>query len=210
MYRIWSYAPAGSQSDEDQIPYDLDFKTGLTTRLHPNRIFEKGVLVETCYHSDASHNPDGTIDFGEPVVRETFEYLRDAQTFAQQRTQSIEWFLDSGEVGPDKKILTKLYTRVEGIQEGVRRRNNVIDQLKIDLIGLLVISGVAASPSEAIALGQGFFTQNAGLIQLYLEISDPRLSQSVETDQNVDWLDRLTPFEITFRSFIIDALTFTG
>ena len=209
MYKIWKYVREGVQEDEEQIPFDINYKTGLTIRLHPMRTFVKGVLIEVCYHLNASKNSDGSVSYDEPIIREQFEYVRDAATFAQSRIQTIEWYDENGEIGPDKKELVKVYEPVEGITEGVRRRTNVIDQLKIDLIGLALGTGNAANVPVAIGLGREIFDQLVKEIQAYIETNDFALATALQNVDLFPWLNSIIPgTPITVRAYILDAIDF--
>ena len=205
-YKIWNYVLPGVQHDEDQSPLDIDFKTGLTVRLHPERIFDNGVLVEVIHNLGTSVNPDGTLSFSDPVVQEKFEYTRDPYGFALYRVQTISWYLEDGTIGPDTKTLQKFYSPQERIAELERRRRNIVDNVKIIVIGAIAATQ-QVDTSEAVQLGRAFFDDHQIAIANYIESGGDALIQGVEGDNTHVWLNNQIAPQVTIRAFLLNELT---
>lgn len=172
--------------DPHKAPWHLCFKTSLTQRLHPNNIFIMGELQETTYYRDF----DGT-NFGHPVVKEVFSYVRNAQGFALYRTQTVNWYMKNGQLGPDPKIMVKYYNSQEAIQEGKRRRGNVIDQAMMMVAGMLLATETTGTDQEKLDKGRDLMEHYQADIIDYIEAGRDDLMHAVAADTQFPWLNNV-------------------
>ena len=201
-YKIWDYVidpPVGWTS-----PVDLDYKKGLTIRLHPKKTFIRGELILREYFKDASVNPDGSITFSNPVLKEEYVYTRDGTDLAISRIETISWYREDDSLGLDVKINRKFYDGLDKIQEGSTRRANVFDGVMIPIVTMLgyaqtVVRIIATSnPSyqltdaelEAeIQKGKDFITFYDDSFNGFVKSSDRKIVTDITNDTAHPFLD---------------------
>ena len=201
-YRIWSLVPEAHRDDADEIPDHIDYKTGLTQRLHPRRWFHHGLLVQVIYYK----NFDGT-NYDTPVIKETWNWVLNASTnMPESRTIDIQWYRELDEListGPDvyepylmahvKPYLKYYDTTAEQIQEIQRRRQNVIRSIEESVIGMIAYTETSGDIPAAIALGQLFMTDVSAEVNNFKDHGDDSLATAVGTQtpyiDNHTWLD---------------------
>ena len=221
-YKIWDYVvdkPYGWKP-----PLDLDYKKGLTTRLHPKNTFVQGELTMREYYSDASVNPlDGTIIFSNPILKEENVYVRDPAGFAIYRTQQICWYLENDEVGPDTKLAVKYYDGIDKIQEGSTRRTNLVDALMMVIANMLIINKTVARRTELadpeynltaleinaeLQKGRDLLTSFENEFSSFKSHSDKVILTEIQNDTTHAFLDDMVPDQSTdFRTYVIQEMT---
>jgi hypothetical protein len=187
---------------------EVDYRVGLQQRLHPQIIMGlDGVITTVIYHEQAAFNPATfQIEYTLPVVREDYSYTRDGDGFAQARILSITWYDRARRDHPDTKTRVKLYDTAESIRETSRRRQNIMDQLQVHLLGLLSFM-LGYTQREAVTAGQRFFQKHQAEIATFLDIGDELgLIGAVTADRDTDWIAAEVAPGVTIRSVIIDRL----
>jgi hypothetical protein len=119
----------GSYESPENINFDI---LGLHKELI---IASSGFLTDIKYWK----NYDG-ITYSDLYVHEKREFVVDDNTgLAITRKMTISWYLTDNTIGYTRVYPLKYYDKVQSIQEGIVRRNNVIDKAKvycIDTLGL--------------------------------------------------------------------------
>lgn len=209
--KIYRYTPDILNQDFTKPPKGTDYGgTNLTRRLFRQRNFVKGELqsIEFCA-GYAGQGLSGPI-FNDAVVRENHVYARDANGFPISRTVTITWLKEDGSDHPDTKVYTKFYSKLEAIREGKVRRKNLMDQLQIDVLGLIMMTETALTYDQQLALAQAFANANVMGMQAYVELNDKAFFiGSIQADTTTDWLDNLVPNGggATIRDFALAALS---
>lgn len=221
-YKIWDYVvdkPYGWKP-----PLDLDYKKGLTTRLHPKNTFDQGELTTRQYYSEASVNPlDGSIIFDNLILKEENNYVRDAAGFAIYRTQVISWAYENDEFGPDTKMAIKYYAGIDKIQEGQTRRGNLIDALMMVVAEWLIYNKIVARRTELadpnynltpiemdteLQKGRNLLSSYENEFSSFRNHSDKEILTSIQTDATHSFLDDMVPDQSTdFRTYVIQEMT---
>lgn len=168
-YKIYDFLPdTGYSPDKYLAPHHIDFRTSLTQRLYKVNTISQGELVEVIHYADW----DGS-EYSTPVVRETFSYVRDeASGLAESRTNTVEWNLVDGTIGPHPKVLRKRYSTVaEKRHEIARKRANQIDKASETLIGALAYGGMGIP--MAISEGQTYWVSITNEV-IQFEAGDPQ------------------------------------
>jgi hypothetical protein len=92
------------------------------------------------------------------VLVENRTYTRNAPTsLVIYRTQVTQFYLTDGTIGATKTTI-KYYPMQDAIQEGITRRNNVISQAKLYVMGTV-----------GLANGQAYMVSNITNINIYIE-----------------------------------------
>ena len=119
----------GSYESPENINFDI---LGLHKELI---IASSGFLTDIKYWN----NYDG-VTYSDLYVHEQREFVvDDASGLAITRKMTISWYLTDNTIGYSRVYTLKWYNKVQSIQEGIIRRNNVIDKAKvycIDTLGL--------------------------------------------------------------------------
>lgn len=187
-YLIYQLLPVSGAVvlDPYEVPYAINFNTGLNTKLNKQLIQSLGEITEIrhCQHYDPT-----TDTYSTPVVRERFDYDRNSQTqLANYRTQTIEWYLEDGTVGPHPKVLPKKYYRTPAQKrdELQRKRRNQTGQAALITISALMQQG--RSEQEALKAGQGYWSKISAEVNAY-ETGNPKLLRDrLQTDTEPEWL----------------------
>jgi len=112
--------------DTRSDPREINYNTGLTVRLnaqyHPK---ERGRLVHTewCSQDEDGEFTDVVLD-----VKAVYEDRPDGR--ALKRTTSRRYMMVNGEWGPHIKVSPKPYDERMANREGVRRRTNIVNDLR--------------------------------------------------------------------------------
>jgi hypothetical protein len=112
------YRINNSLDDPTSIDYDI-------IGLHKNRTIVFGELINVKYYQDY----DG-FTYSGLVIEESRVFIRNSDGVATRRDMNIKWYLNNGDIGLEKNTI-KYYSLVEGIDEGVTRRTNIIDNAKV-------------------------------------------------------------------------------
>ena len=126
-YKIWKLT-----NYEDQLrstsddPRQINYKTGLNTRLHPEYTFDKGELTQVKYFE--TYGDESSL-----VLCVDITWERDETKNLTKRTETRKYVIESEgeeiEFGPLTKISEKFYDAVTGAKADVRRRSNIVDNL---------------------------------------------------------------------------------
>lgn len=186
--------------DKTVFPGHINYKTGLTTRLHPVHTITRGELNKTIYYGTS----DGTI-YSTPVLEVTFNWLRDASGFCYRRDSSIAYYLSDGTLSAATKNMTKYYNNQESIEEGRRRRQNIVNELSLVLVGLLHQTVFDKTNEEILQLGRDWFKINKTDVETFVEASDKAIYNVILTDTTW-WLDNVVPDTggLTIRAIMYD------
>lgn len=176
--------------DKKIPPFDLDFLTSLTIKLHRKQTMIKGeVQTEEYYQSFNGSQYSGL------VVRETNSYTRDMLGFALYRTTTVEWAIKSGQMSDKKKVWKKFYDPLQMIEEGIDRRGNIIKFLQPKILGLLQVSLPANEMVNILVYGRAFLSDLKDDFENFVNHSDRALYTTLQ-DANLlsthPWLT-LTP-----------------
>jgi hypothetical protein len=151
-------------------------------------------------------------DLTTEVVREDVVYTRAANGLALSRETVRTWFCEDGTAHPVGKTSTKVYSDdpVEQMDEGERRRGNVIKRLTIDVLGMLAATQTAGNLVAAELLGRDFTDLHAAAITSYLRIGDNATLQGEVVADPTPWLDNdlaaVGAPGVTIRQAIVSAL----
>ena len=202
-YRIYEYMVRGDDLDWTEVPFHVNWKTELVTRLHPEHTIVKGELVKSVYHAEF----DGQT-YAIPICQSEYVYDRDPNTLlANYRTETISWFMEDGSVSAETKVLKKYYSSVEQKRSELhRKRKNMVNRGSEIAIYGQVLTG--KSELEATRDAQSLWAELVGAVSLYEQGSTGQLIGAVmaATDQ---WLD-LTPAQFggaSIRQAILGELS---
>lgn len=201
MLRLSRFVPDLEERHDFQ---DVDYVRTLPTRLHPDRQIVKGELQRVTYYAHAEVI-NSMVAYSDPIVEEVYVYTRDSDGFALYRDMTITWFREDGSPDPRLKRRRKYYSPLERIQEGKRRRKNVVDQLQFTVLFAIMVTE-AVTEEQARQLGTAFLAHHDAFIRLYLDASDPAIVSAVQADSVHTWLSNELSPGVTIRDTITGEL----
>ena len=156
-------------------PKSIDYKIDLDVRLNPKYTFNsRGHLTECIYYKDLSVSVNGagisTYTYSTPVLKYSAEYVVGEDNYTKSRTVTRAWYLLDGSICSNTKITTKVYEATQAREEGVTRRNNIINNLLINVVGLILMtSDDLDTVSEAETDGVNFLKEISDGISEYYQ-----------------------------------------
>lgn len=108
---------------------EIDYIVEPLPNLKPKRTFTRGELQKVEWFSDDQ--------LTNKIIEVNITYTRDAFGFATDRITERKWLDQYNNFLPDTKITTKKYTLLEMIQEGKRRRGNIVDGVQLPVFSFL-------------------------------------------------------------------------
>lgn len=176
--------------DKKVPPFDVDFLTSLSIKLHRKQTMVKGEVQKEEYFKSF----DGIIYSG-LIVIESNSYTRDAMGFAKYRTTTVEWCLKNGSMCTYKKVWKKFYDPLQMIEEGIDRRGNIIKFLQPKILGLLQISLPVNEMPNILTYGRNFLSDMKEYFDNFINHSDKSLYSQLVNPEIISlhpWLS-LTP-----------------
>ena len=209
----------------EKAPVGLNYKTHLNRSLIPKRTLVQGELQKVEWFADYNQL---TKVYGDLVLVVDITYDRDSGGFALRRETTRTWIAEDESNASPVKVTEKYYEGAERDKEGIRRRGNIIAQVKVAAAGHLIFGAVdPTDPVQAqtqLNIGRTFTDARAAMSESFIAVS----SQAIYTDiqSNVSspdvWLDDvlrigydgtdpiLHPGSVTVRDYILSELNIWG
>jgi hypothetical protein len=210
-YKLYDLMPNPEKfTDEDKsvLPVDIDFKTGLSVNVYKEVVMLHGAPVSKTYYTDATVGENGSITYSNPIVKIEYTFDRDSISLAKSCTQRFRWYDTDGNISEGYKDVVDLFSTTEKIAEAEQRRGNIIADLKLKTIGLLMYTEQLSQP-DAAELGRPFLAAYKQDIYNYIDEANTDFATSV-TSAPIDdyhWLDNMTPYGVTIRQLILNAIS---
>ena len=196
-FLIYDYVDGGQYTDSTTSPKSINYKTQINKKFVRSETFnDQGELTEVIYYEDK--NGDGTKD--NPVLKASFNYTRDALGNVKKRDDVRTWYLKDGNPSGDTKSSTKYYEGGKVVQEGIRRRENIVRNLEIQTLGIIMVTQSPADDTEKAVL------QANGLA--FMGDNDSEFSRYVKA-QNMDILAAIDAAYFGTYIWIDDVITQT-
>lgn len=206
LYKIYYFLDHIPVDEWDIPPHHIDYRTAPKVRLVPKRTFVKGELVMVEYYETWDQENDVYTNL---IVREDIAYHR-KNGFVSHREMIITWFLDdeNGSASPKTKSRIKYYSGPEAIEEGKRRRYNIVNQLSINATGMIAIAE-QLPVEQAAQIGAGFINQFVEEVTSFERSGDPALKNAVAAASD-SFLDKPAAGQadgVTIRDYMVEELT---
>lgn len=192
----------------------IDFDTGLTTRLREVlSVVYRGEVREIRRYLD---DTCATL-----AIVESMAYVRTPLGLAVERTTVRTWYRTDGTPHPRTKVTLKVYDPLAQMQEGRRRRENVVDNVSMFVLVAIAITEYGYDPwnpdpaklALAEADGMAYIAKYESALGNYVRTGDlsfrtPPASPNI-TDDAEPWLDNdMTPLGqpgVSIRAWLLDA-----
>jgi len=201
--KIYRYVPI-PEVGYDIAPVSYDYKTGLTRRLFDEPTIKEGLLVRMDWYADQEKT--------DLVLTVRCVYTFDALGQVKGRTCTRVWYRENGRAAEPVKITTKDYTSLQAHAASIRRRHNIITQIKIATVYLLAETTPPEPGMEQMHLanmahtGTVFLSKIRPAIEDYVEDGNRMLAQVLMTEQDY-WLDNpINADGVTIRQYMTSQL----
>jgi hypothetical protein len=186
---------------------EIDYTSVIEVMEHLQRkdTFTKGHLTKVEYFETFNKVTNvGT----NKVLQVDMVYTLDASAQTDYRTTTRKWYLrDNTTIGVET-VSVKYYNYVEGVKEGVHRRANILDGLKVSVPGLIMATANVGL-STAQQMGIPLFSVYSTGFKNYVEVKDPTVIMSITNDTTFSsWLNNQIGGGATIRSYIINEMTY--
>lgn len=192
----------------------VNYNMELSVSLYPKRVMVQGEVTQVDWYTD--------VELTDKVINVGIVYIRDGNGFAVSRTTTRTWINGDGSPNTDTKITYKDYTinSIEQINEGQRRRGNIVSGIQIPTMGLMMEALMPPPESktqlEIIMMGREFmdrfeeefnkFIDNSSTITDSQNPNFGKKSVVVAFENAADsWLDSTPPSAggATIRQYLI-------
>lgn len=204
-YRLYDYV--SYSVDKTAVPDYVNYKTGLTRRLHPKHEIVKGELQKTTYYVDLTIGEDNQETFETPVLEVSFVWNRNENGFVYSRESTIQYYFEDGTLSEETKYMIKGYNYEQAIKEAKRRRQNIVDAMELSILALMRQILPEYTPAEIIQFGREWMTTNSHNINNYIQVGDTRIMNDIANDVTF-WMRLEIPvLNVTIREYILNELT---
>ena len=136
-------------------------------------------------------------------------YYMDANNLVDYRETTRKWYLTDNTTVGVSTLSTKQYTYQEAIQEGERRRANVLVKLKLEVPGMIAATE-QIDLGSAQQLGGMFFVQYAISLESYVEVNNRQITTDIDNaDRAVyGWMDNFIAPGVDIATYMKSAIDY--
>lgn len=210
----------------EHAPVGLNYKTHLNRSLIPDRTFVQGELRQVNWYAD--YNPTTEV-YSDLILRVDVTYTRDAAGFALYRDTTRTWIREDDTDAAPVKTTRKYYNGKDRDLEGIRRRGNIVSQVKTIISAHLMFGAVDptdfAQTQAQLDIGRTFYEAREVEAKPFVELSRQDIFSNIAatpaTGQDA-WLDEVLrighdgsdpiehPLNVTCRQAILAELNIWG
>lgn len=194
-----------------KFPCDIDFTTMLTITPAKKSLPKiQGKPTSAEYYE--SYDPLTGI-YSNILARIDFELTYDALGFITNRSLKLRFYRTNETVSEEFKELGRSYDPIYDseyrIKEGVLRRQSIVDNLQLPILGVLQAVYPGTPMTEVVEMGRAFLEFHNDAFELFIKASKKDIITSI-TEATDPWLD--APFPpagpgATVRMYIISELS---
>lgn len=204
--KIYDYL-TNAPKDKKVPPFDVDFVSGLTIKLHRKQTMIKGEVQVEEYFLRFNGST-----YSDLVVKETHVFTRDSFGFAIYRTTTVQWYLKCNKISPYTKVWVKHYDMLQTIEEGIKRRGNIVKFMQPTILGVLQATVAPEDLPNILVWGRSFLSYMKVHFDNFIDHSDRTLYTQLQEPGLVDlypWLNNVIPGSggATILDFVISEVT---
>lgn len=180
----------------------IDYTVELESKLFRENTMVRGELQKVEYWDNSTKD--------NKVLEVDVVYTRDPLGFAQYRTTTRTWFDQAGNALDNQKVTVKYYDTLGQIQEGKRRRGNIVDAMQMPILGMMIatLPGMSApwnamTQPEIVQLGRDFLKLHAESFSAFINESHKQILDDILNATDA-WLDNIIDADgTTIRYYIL-------
>lgn len=183
--------------------HTIDYSSVRMLKQHLQRknTWSKGSLIKVEYFE--SYNKETGIGINK-FIQVDIQYFYDANGQVTHRETTRKWYLSDGVNTGVQTSSVKYYDYSEAVTEGIRRRTNNLNNLKVAIPGLIMQTELVDLPT-AQQIGIPLFVAYGDQFKSYIEVKDPTIQSVISSDANFSWLDNDIG-GTTIRQYLINEL----
>jgi hypothetical protein len=163
-----------------------------------------GDITEVVYY--AEFNPSNNT-YSIPLVKEQYQYYY-VNNLPYRRLLTISWYYIDGTLCTETKTKQKYYNAIDSMIALKSKRSNIIADIKISLVGWLLMSGSVSNMNDSVSTAKGFLEQVINDIKLFEDGNSIPLI-AILTNTNNSWLDNTIPqLGKTIRLAILEQINY--
>jgi hypothetical protein len=191
---------------------DIVDPAGNNSRLYKKVYMDRGEIYKVEYYRNCVKDTLGNLTFGDLIVVENYQYARDSFGKSTERLLTINWLCDFPDENgqpvywPVPKLRRKFYSDQESIAEGLRKRENIINDSRSLIRSTLILNGLSEQQAENRVTH--FFISYKERLDLFL-INEEYYNMTVRLrdDLEFSWLNNLTTSGQTLRNVLMSYFT---
>lgn len=210
--KIYKFIENSQSHNTTKPPLSVNFITGILIKLHRKSILVKGECVREEYYENCISGV-----FSNLILKEVHQFTRDALGFPIKRNSKVVWINFDESENEITKSIDKYYSALEKIDEGKKRRGNLVDGIQMPCIGLISIAMTGSpNPTNAVILeGRKFLYEYKKQFDTFVDESNREIIHCFSNPANENyasvakypWIDSMTPYRVTIRQYLISELT---
>jgi hypothetical protein len=118
-------------------PKSIDYIKDVDIRFARKETFTNGFLTNVEYYESSTTGADNITYFTNPILNVNMKYFINNIGYVAYRETTRKWVKNDGTYSNDTKISTKNYNGLLSREEAITRRNNIINQLVIDIVNIV-------------------------------------------------------------------------
>lgn len=117
-------------------PKSINYITDVNIRFARKETFTRGFLTNVEYYESSTTGANGELIFNNPVLNVNMKYHVNDIGYVTYRETTRKWQTLDNTYSSDSKVTIKQYNGVMSREEAIQRRNNIINQLIIDIVNI--------------------------------------------------------------------------
>jgi hypothetical protein len=197
-------------NDPSKIDFTLHLQTGVLLKKEVTMLKNGRPLIAKYYHPDTN----------EIVAEIKFTFRDNIYKFMELREEWLGYYTREGKINEYYLIhkrtydFSKLTEASESMSERVQARNNIIQELKIVINGILTQyymalgDNASTASMKAIVAGKDFFNAYRLDISDFIEVASNSFKNNILNDQTLLWLNVNIQPGVNVKMYIADRITY--
>lgn len=137
LYDYLTYdAIIGKYYDFSQAPQSVDYIKDVNIRFARKETFTRGFLTNVEYFESSTTGENNITYYTKPILNVNMKYHINDIGYVEYRETKRKWVRADGLYSTEYKTTTKKYNGIMSREEAIQRRNNIINQLIIDIVSI--------------------------------------------------------------------------
>lgn len=142
----------GKIYDFSSAPKSVDYIKDVNLRFARKETFTRGFLTNVEYYESSTTGADNITYYSNPILNVNMKYYVNSIGYVSYRETTRKWMKTDGTYSPDTKISIKQYNGVMSREEAIQRRNNITNQLIIDIVNIVYMNNYLTKTFDEVEL----------------------------------------------------------
>ena len=212
-YKVYDFLPATHLvEDKCAFPYDIDFKTMLTSKLSKKslpKVQGKPTLIEYYESYDTATgvytNLIAKIDF--TLHYDPLGFIYKIEKILRFKKTDESWSSEFKDIG---RSYDMLYDAEFRIKEGKLRRESIVDNLQLPILAVLRAFYPMNDFITVVKMGRDFLDNYEREFDLFIKASKKDIITAIQAETESPWLEAPIAPGLTVRQHLINELSVSG